>query len=70
MLSVRSLDPALEALQGGKHRPQGNRLIVDRLQSSMSITGLAAKEREHWTTWLPKKVADLKAEGHFQEAQY
>ena len=29
---------------------------------------LASKARKHWTTWLPRKTAELKAEGAFEEA--
>jgi len=34
----------------------------------MSVQQMASKARKHWTKWLPKKTAALKAEGIFSEA--
>lgn len=34
----------------------------------MSAQRYAAMARKHWTTWLPKKVADLKATGELEQA--
>lgn len=36
----------------------------------MSVQTLAAKARDHWTKWLPRKVATLKADGTFAEATH
>ncbi len=34
----------------------------------MSVQALAAKAREHWSRWLPEKVAELKKEGTLEES--
>lgn len=34
----------------------------------MSIPLYRAKARNHWETWLPKKTAELKAEGDFESS--
>lgn len=34
----------------------------------MDRLSLASKARKHWKTWLPKKTAELKAAGEFEEA--
>ena len=36
----------------------------------MSVQRMAARARDHWTKWLPKKVKSLKAEGIFSEATH
>lgn len=33
----------------------------------MSVHVLAARARKHWAQWLPKRTAELKAEGRFGE---
>ena len=34
----------------------------------MSVPALVAKAREHWSRWLPEKVAELKKEGRLEES--
>jgi hypothetical protein len=34
----------------------------------MSAMTFAARARKHWTRWLPKKVAQLKADGELESA--
>lgn len=36
----------------------------------MSVQNLAAKARDHWAKWLPKKTAELKASGQLAEATH
>jgi hypothetical protein len=34
----------------------------------MSVPALVAKAREHWSRWLPERVAELKREGRVEES--